>query len=117
MTIFKLDEFKFEQQYIIEGAMLNQLLKDLKEETKPNRVVEAREIGSVDPVQKTHMTQPIKIQKNKPHVKHIMVYKKRTRKLDSLLKQGWKIIDKREEQTWFGQNNGRIHYTLQKDPD
>lgn len=36
------------------------------------------------------------------------------KKLAKLIADGWQIIAEHREQTWFGQDNGRVIYTLIK---
>ena len=38
-------------------------------------------------------------------------------KLARLLADGWQIMAEHKEQTWFGQDNGRVIYTLIKSPE
>ena len=38
------------------------------------------------------------------------------KKLAKLLADGWQIMAEHKEQTWFGQDNGRVIYTLIKSP-
>lgn len=38
------------------------------------------------------------------------------KKLAKLLADGWQVIAEHREQTWFGQENGRVIYTLAKSP-
>lgn len=38
------------------------------------------------------------------------------KKLAKLLANGWQIMAEHKEQTWFGQENGRVIYTLIKGP-
>lgn len=38
------------------------------------------------------------------------------KKLAKLLANGWQIMAEHKEQTWFGQENGRVIYTLVKCP-
>lgn len=38
------------------------------------------------------------------------------KKLAKLLANGWQIMAEHKEQTWFGQENGRVIYTLVKGP-